>query len=225
MNSYRTGKPSWVDSLARWAARGEVADTSRPRIAYLHPGRGITRRTALRAAAGTAVGAAVLSGPLELLMPPAAGAAISALDICREDNAKENRAAFNTCVKYPLGEFEDENDIIPDIEEKLRNQKKPAARKRLQRNLDRARRDRDRALKTIENCNAAYVNDQAFGEEACRSTNGGPGGTPSGGGPGPGGCDTGYKLCGDYCCDTFFAECITCNGMSICCRIGGNCCA
>lgn len=218
------GRRGWLDSLARRAARAEMPKAIPPRISYLHPERGITRRAALRAAAGTAAGAAVLSGSMDLLMPAGAVAAVSALDMCREDNAKQTLDDFKRCVDYPLAEYEAANDVIPQIEQHLAEATKPSARKRLQKNLERARRDRARALRTIENCNTHYLIDQAYGEEACRSTNGGPGGTPSGGGPGPSGCDSGYKLCGDYCCDTFYAECITCNGMSICCRIGGMCC-
>jgi hypothetical protein len=58
---------------------------------------------------------------------------------------------------------------------------------------------------------------------------GDPGLYPGGNAPGhppppPGGCDPGYLLCGDYCCNLSYATCVGCKGQPICCRIGGNCC-
>jgi hypothetical protein len=48
-----------------------------------------------------------------------------------------------------------------------------------------------------------------------------PGGNPIGRPPG---CDDGYILCGERCCNTANAYCQGCNGVPTCCVAGGNCC-
>lgn len=40
----------------------------------------------------------------------------------------------------------------------------------------------------------------------------------------PPGCDAGYVLCGDYCCDSSLAFCQGCSAGPVCCRNGSNCC-
>jgi hypothetical protein len=154
---------------------------------------------------------------MRLLEPSIAGAATTQLTQCSTDSFKKVRDDFQACIKTPLEYFEVAGEAIADAEENLLKATKPSVRRRLQRIIDRENRTRNRTLKSVEFCNAAFAQDRAEGEAQCQAEY-----PPAGGGNG--GCEAGYLLCGTYCCDTAFATCEGCNGEPICCRIDGNCC-
>jgi hypothetical protein len=154
--------------------------------------------------------------------PEAQQEGIECLSQCSTDSFEKVRADFQACVKNPLAKYDALSETIPELEDDLRKQKKPAARKRLKKNIERAIRERARALKDLEFCNAAFVQDRAEGETQCQAANPPPG--EGGGTGGSGGCEAGYVLCGSYCCNTAYAFCEGCNGTPICCRIDGACC-
>jgi hypothetical protein len=169
-------------------------------------------------------GAVALSGPLRLLQPTAARAATT----CGLISFEKVYADFQACVKGPLEEFEETSEAIQEREEFLRAQKKPAARRRLRTQIQDLTRRRERALKNIEFCNGAFVQDRAEGEAKCQASNPPSGEAGGGGGTGGGGvgCEAGYVLCGpeNYCCNSGNAYCQGCNGKPICCRIEADCC-
>jgi hypothetical protein len=220
-NGYR-----WLDSLARRAAGGQRQEAG---VAAVPGGEvsalagGSTRRTALRAAAGTA-GAVVLFGSFRFLRPPPAGAATTKLAECTSNSFKAVYDDFQACVKNPLAEFEETGELIAEKEDFLRHQKKPAARRRLKKLINELGRRRGRALKDLEFCNAVFVQDRAKGEDQCEETNQPPGGTGGSGTGGNTGCEPGYLLCGENCCGVAYAFCQGCGSGPICCRIDGNCC-
>jgi hypothetical protein len=180
---------------------------------------------------------ALVAGPLRFLIPATAHAAPTALQDCNAANFKRTYDAFQACVKDPLDALDAAQSAIADTTDHLAHlnevapKRRAAARKRLQKNLARATRERDRAIKQLENCNFKWLNEQAAGESDCQAANppvikspgGGPGPGPGPGGGG-GGCDNGYILCGDYCCNLTYATCVGCNSGPVCCRIGGSCC-
>lgn len=213
----------WLDSLARWSAGGRP-DTGPPGArdgeVSVVAGR-TTRRTALRTAAGTA-GALALFGSLRFLRPPIAGA--TPLGECQLASFKAVRDDFQACVKEPLAEFEDAQKGIAGYEDFLRELRRPAARKRVMKKIKELTRRRGRALKNLEFCNAAFVQDQGEGEAKCQAANPPSGGTGGGGTGGSGGCEPGFLLCNDYCCDTNNAYCQGCSGKVVCCRIESDCC-
>jgi hypothetical protein len=215
---------SWLDSLARRAAGGGSGAGSRPPVQPAgSTAPGTTRRRALRLVAGAA-GAVAVSGPLRLLQPSTA----SAYTTCGLINMEETAADFRACVKGPLEEFEETNEVIQEKEDLLRAQKKPAARRRLRKLIEDLTRRRNRALKNIEFCNGAFAQDRAEGEAKCQASNPPSGEAGSGGGTGGGsvGCEAGFVLCGpeNYCCNTNNAYCQGCNGKPICCRLEADCC-
>ena len=218
---------SWLDSLARRAAGGgRQADGFPPGSGAggFADASGTTRRTALRVAAGTA-GAVALSGPLGLLRPSSAGA--TPLGDCQLSSFKAVYADFQACVKNPLQAFEAANDAIADDEEHLLTQKKPSARKRLKRRIKQATRERERALKDLEFCNVVFAQDRSAGDAKCEAeypASGGAGGGSGGGSGGKVGCEPGFLLCNDYCCNTANAYCQGCNSKVVCCRIEADCC-
>lgn len=213
---------SLLDSLARRAAGGGSGAAGAPRDLG-GPASGTTRRRALQLAAGGA-GAVALSGSLRLLGPAPARAATT----CGLINFEKVSADFQACVKGPLEVFEETSELIQEKGELLRAQKKPAARRRLRKQIQELTRRRERALKDIEFCNGAFVQDRAEGEATCRASNPPSGEAGTGGGAGGGrvGCEAGFVLCGpeNDCCDTSNAYCQGCNGKSVCCRIGADCC-
>jgi hypothetical protein len=223
------GLSRWLDSLARRAAHGQSA----PLPIISSPASdesGIPRRTVLQAAAG----AALVAAPLRLLSPAIAAGAITDLQSCRDDNFKRSYDAFQACVKDPMDALSAAQDAMASEEDHLAHvnelpaARRAAARKRLRKNIARAVRDRDRAIQKLEKCNVNYFNELEGGEFDCRQgwppTTKSPGGTGGTSGGTTGGCDPGYLLCGDYCCNLAYATCTGCNGMAICCRINGNCC-
>ena len=231
MNRDGAAGPRWLESLARRAARGQVAPLPIDNVSVADPSHGISRRTVLRSAAG----AALVAGPLRFLNPASAHAASTSLQDCNAANFKRTHDAFQACVKDPLDALDAAQSTIADTTDHLahlnevRPERRAAARKRLQKNLARATRERDRAIKQLENCNFKWLNEQAAGESDCQTAN--PpivkspvGGGSGGGGGGGAGCDQGYILCGDYCCNLSYATCVGCNGTPICCRINGSCC-
>jgi hypothetical protein len=187
----------------------------------------MSRRTVLR----TAAGAALLIGPLRLLIPTTALAVETTLQACFDDTHKQTSDAFKACVKDPLGAFEAAQSSIATDTDYLTRQTKPAARKRLLKLINTATRAQGRALKQLENCNATFWDDGLAGEAACYAANppsggGGAGGGGAGGGGGVAGCGPGnYVPCGAQpCCDLANASCVSCNSGDVCCRNGGNCC-
>jgi hypothetical protein len=214
---------SWLDSLARRAAGGSGGGGAGPPRDLAGPAAGTTRRRALQLAAGGA-GAVALSGPLRLIQATPARAATT----CGLISFENVYADFQACVKVPLEEFEETNELIEEKEEFLRVQKKPAARRRLRKLIQGDMRRRESALKNIEFCNGAFVQDRAEGEAKCQAAN--PPAAEAGGGGGTGkggiGCEAGYVLCGpeNYCCNSSNAYCQGCNGKPICCRLEADCC-
>jgi hypothetical protein len=173
----------------------------------------------------TAAAAALLTGPLRLLIPTAAHA--GPLGVCFDDSHKRTADAFKACVKDPLGAFEAAKSSIATDTDYLTTATKPAARKRLLKQIDGASRAQGRALKQIENCNAKYWNDSLAGEDACYAAN--PpsgGGGAGGGGGGVAGCGPGnYVACGDQpCCDLSNASCVSGKSGDVCCVNGGGGC-
>ncbi len=214
---------SWLDSLARRAAGGRDGGGPASPRELAGPTAGTTRRRALRLAAGGA-GAVALSGPLQLFRQQPARAATT----CGAISFEKVYDDFQACVKRPLEELEETNELIQEKEEFLRVQKKPAARRRLKKLIQESTRRRDRAIKNIEFCNGVFVQDRAEGEAKCQAANSPSGEAGGGGGTGGGGagCEPGFVLCGpeNYCCNTGNAYCQGCNGRSICCRIEADCC-
>ncbi|HEX2709011.1 MAG TPA: hypothetical protein VHM66_13515 [Solirubrobacterales bacterium] len=218
------GSSRWLDSLARWSVRGR--DHARP-PADLGAGlsivaAGTTRRTALRTAAGA--GAVALLAPGRLLDPPAAEAITTPLAACQSASFHQVRGEFQKCVKNPLADFKDINELLAEKEEFLHAQKKPAARRRLKKLIAELNRRRSRALQDLEFCNAAFVQDRAEGEAQCQSSNGTSAENGGSGSGGKEGCEPGFLLCEEYCCNTANAYCQGCNGKIICCRIEADCC-
>lgn len=213
---------SWLDSLARRAVGGSGGGGVGPPGELPGP-TGTTRRRALQLAAGGA-GAVALSGSLRLIQPTPARAATT----CGLVSFEKVNADFQACVKGPLEEFEETNELIQEKEEFLRDQKKPAARRRLRKLIQESTRRRERALKNIEFCNGVFVQDRAEGEAKCQASNSpsGEGGTGGGTGGGGVGCEAGFVLCGpeNYCCNSSNAYCQGCNGKPICCRLEADCC-
>lgn len=215
---------SWLDSLARRAAGAPTAATAFADGDVAPAAEGTTRRNALRTAAG-ATGAAALLGPLRLLLPAGAAAATTQRAECSSASFEKVYADFQACVKNPLADFEDANELIPEKEEFLRAQKKPAARRRLKRMIKELSARRERAVKDLEFCSAAFGQDRAEGEAKCQATFPPAGGGTSGGGTGSGdGCEAGFVLCADHCCNLSNAYCQGCNSKVICCRLEADCC-
>ncbi|HEX2707884.1 MAG TPA: hypothetical protein VHM66_07755 [Solirubrobacterales bacterium] len=81
-------------------------------------------------------------------------------------------------------------------------------------------RERARTEKAVDFCNALFLEERATGEAKCQAAN-----PPTEGSPphGPG-CEAGYLLCGDCCCNTNNAYCQGCSKGPTCCRIDANCC-
>jgi hypothetical protein len=217
----RSEKGRWLDSLARWTVRGEGAGPRAGSDTGLHvaPG-GTTRRTALRAVAGAA-GVAALGGPLRLAEPASAGAAQTTLSKCQTESFEKVSTDFQACVKNPLEELEDTTELLR-IYEGSSSAKKPLSKK-AKKVLAGLRRRRAKAIKDIEFCNALFGQERAEGEEDCHAKNKPPSEPGNGGGTKTPGCEAGYLLCGEYCCDTSNAFCQGC-GTPTCCRIEGNCC-
>ena len=237
----------WLDSIARWSAggSGDVGSSAALDRKGPNPPGGTSRRTALRMAAGA--GAIAVIAPARLLRPSEAGAidTNSPLEKCILDNYTSVYNDLKACTRQPLEEYDDISEAIALEEIHLREQKKPSARARIKKNLARSRRERARAEKAVDFCNALFLEERANGEAKCQATcntgitlsrrrageecsapPGAPGGGESsgGGGGGTAGCEPGSVLCGNYCCNLEYATCAGCNGTPICCRIGGNCC-
>jgi hypothetical protein len=211
----------WLDSLARWSVRGgggrpaAASDAGASALAA-----GTTRRTALRGVAGAA-GLAALSGPLALVRPATAGADPTALAKCQSESFKKVYADFQACVKNPLTEFDEANELLRIYEGS--KSKKPLSKK-AKKTLARLRRQRSQAIKDLEFCNAVFAQERGEGEDNCHAKNKPPPSEPgSGGATKAPGCEQGYVLCGEYCCSNAYAFCQGC-GTPTCCRIEGNCC-
>jgi hypothetical protein len=215
-------KPShrWLDSLALWSVGGRddaPAPAAHGDVSVV--AGGTTRRTALRTVAGA--GAFALFAPTRLLQPAIAGAEeTTPLDNCILDNYATVYKDLKACTKTPIETYDDLSESIAIDENYLRKQKKPAARRRLKKNIERAMRERARAEKAVDFCNALFLEERAVGEAKCQASN--PAG--GGGGGGTGGCEPGYLLCGDHCCNTNNAYCQGCSKGPTCCRIDANCC-
>ncbi len=215
MSSGSNTGPRWLDSIARFAAGGRNARVpAKAAQGTSAPASGTTRRTALRTAAG--VGALALVAPSRLLHPSTAAAASTQLSECTSTKWNSAYKDFQACVKGPLHEYEEDVQSLQKVEGYLREAKNPASRRRLTKNVKSLRRARDRDLKDVEFCNAVFIQDRNEGDAYCQSHQ-----PPSPKGPG---CEAGYLLCGDYCCDTNYATCQGCSAGPTCCRIGGECC-
>lgn len=237
----------WLDSIARWSVggRGDVGSPAAPDGEAPNPPGGTSRRTALRMAAGA--GAIAVIAPARLLQPPDAGAidTNSPLEKCILDSYTSVYNDLKACTREPLEAYDDISEAIAEEEIQLREQKSPSARARIKKKLAKSRRERARAEKAVDFCNALFLEERANGEAKCQATcntgitqsrrrageecsaapgAGGGAESGSGGGGGSGGCEPGSVLCGDYCCSLEYATCAGCNGTPICCRIGGNCC-
>jgi hypothetical protein len=209
----------WLDSLARWTVRGDAeAPPGAIPADVPSPVGGTTRRTALRRMAGAA-GAVALAGPLSLTEPPVAGAAESELEKCQTESFQSVYADFQACVKEPLDEFVHTSDLLRIFEEHPSGNNSKKAKK----TLAGLRRRRSKAIKDLEFCSTLFSRERAEGEEKCHAKVKPPGEPGSGGASKPPGCETGYLLCGEYCCDLHYAFCQGC-GTPTCCRIEGNCC-
>jgi hypothetical protein len=213
----------WLDSLARWSARGR--DDARPPAALngdVSVGGGTTRRTALRTAAGA--GALALFAPMRLLQPSVAGAVSTQLAECKSASNEAAYLDFEACAKTPLAEFEAASGFIDQARKKLRAAKTAAERRRLRKVIDFQKRRQRGALNDMGFCNKSFLSDRAEGDAKCEAAKPPAGETGGGGTGGSSGCEAGYLLCGTYCCNTAYAVCQGCGGTPICCRIEGACC-
>lgn len=213
--------PRWLDSLARWSARGEVAARTPPPSPPPGNDEGISRRTAL----WTAGAAALSTGPLSLLIPATAAADQAALSKCIANAEKGAFDDFQACVKNPLEAFGLYRQAIQTAEDKLRTSKD---RKRLLGVIDRSTKGLERTVAKLEGCNAAWLADRNTADADCYKANpppaGGSGGTSGGTGSF---CDPTQEIqCGNICCNaTGHPECCFCGktGMYSCCASGSNC--
>ena len=219
----------WLDSLARWSARG-TDDTRPPAVpagqVSIVAG-GTTRRTALRTAAGA--GAVALFAPMRLLQPPIAGAASTQLAECKSASNETAYGDFEACAKTPLSEFEAASSFIDEAKKKLRSAKTAAERRRLKKVIAYQSRRQKGALNDMGFCNKSFLSDRAEGDARCDAAAPPAGGTGGGGSPpstAPGcGNDAQYVSCGDQpCCNLSYASCVSCSTGPVCCRNGGNCC-
>jgi hypothetical protein len=184
---------------------------------------GTTRRTALQAAAGA--GAAAVFAPMRLLEPSIAGAATTRLAECKAESNEAAYADAAACAETPLADYSAASEHIAEAKKLLRSAKSPAERRRLRKVIDFQTRARRKALDDMGFCNKAFLSDRAEGDAKCEAAAKQPSAETGGGGSGSGaGCEPGYLLCGDYCCNTAYAFCQGCKGTPICCRIEGNCC-
>jgi hypothetical protein len=216
----------WLDSLARWSARGR-GDVRPPVVArgeeIAANAAGTTRRAALRTAAGA--GAVALLAPMRLLEPSIAGAVVIPLAECQSESNEAAYADAQACLKGPLENYDASSENINQAQKLLRSAKSPAERRRLRKVIEFQTRGRREALNEMAFCNKAFLSDRAEGDAKCEAAKPPPGETGgSVGSSGGGGCEPGYVLCGEGCCNTALAFCSGCNGTSICCRIEGNCC-
>jgi hypothetical protein len=214
----------WLDTLARWSVRGSDAGGAPG------PGRGsagpvgTTRRTALRGAAGA--GALAVFAPLRLLQPALAVAASStALSECISASSEAAFEDSEKCRETPLSDYLQASKHIDSAKQALKQAKTAAERKRLEGVIRYQRRLAREALRDLGFCNKSFLSDRAEGEVRCEKAHP-PGGeeTESSGNGGNGGCEQGYLLCADYCCNTNNAYCQGCNGKVVCCRIEADCC-
>jgi hypothetical protein len=188
---------------------------------------GTTRRTALRTLAGA--GAVAAFAPMRLLEPSIAAAATTRLAECKAESNEAAYADGQACLKGPLERYDAASEHIAQAKKLLRSAKSPAERRRLRKVLDFQTRTRRKALDDMAFCNKAFLSDRAEGDAKCEAAppppaEVGTGGSGGGGSGGSAGCEPGYILCGDYCCNTAYAFCQGCKGTPICCRIEGNCC-
>ncbi len=179
--------------------------------------------------------------PTRLLQPSSADAidTNSPLEKCLLDEYTSAYNDLKACTKGPLEEYDDLSEAIANAEILLRAQKKPAARKQLKKNIANGKRERALAEKKVDFCNALFLEERAKGETKCQATCNSvfdparrrageqcqsPGESGGGSSGGTSGCEPGFLLCGEYCCDLHYATCVGCNGTPVCCRIEGNCC-
>ena len=220
----------WLDSLARWSARGR--DDARPPAALdgdvsIVAG-GTTRRTALRTAAGA--GAVALFAPMRLLQPSiAVAAAPTQLAECKSASNEMAYVDFEVCAKTPLAEYDAASGFIGQARKQLRSAKTAAERRRLRKVIDFQSRRRKEALNDMGFCNKSFLSDRAEGDAKCEAAKPPAGETGGGGSPpsNPPGCgnDAQYVPCGDQpCCNLSYASCVSCSRGPVCCRNGGNCC-
>lgn len=153
--------PHWLDALARRSVRGEVApQVETGAVLPSTKRRGLSRRALLQ----TAAGAALLSGPLRLLIP-ASAAAQDPNCVMRVN--RQNVDDLVNCVRRPLEAFRANRRALQLALRALRNEKDPAQRRRLLSGIDRATADQGRIVRQIEDCNFAYIHRHAAARDAC----------------------------------------------------------
>lgn len=223
MNGGSKSGGRWLDALARWSVRGgDVA--GKPGAAREPIETGTTRRVALRSAAGA--GALAVFAPLRLLQPALAGAATAtALAECLSASNETAYEDSEKCRETPISDYLQANEHINSAKQALKHAKTAAERKRLEGVIRFQRRLVREALRDLGFCNKAFLSDRAEGDARCERAHP-PGGeeAESGGGGGNGGCEPGFLLCNDYCCNTNNAYCQGCTGKVVCCRIEADCC-
>jgi hypothetical protein len=216
-------RSGWLDSLARWSVGGRDAGRPPGAATDVAAAEGTTRRTALRSLAGA--GAVAILSPMRLLEPTIAAAATTQLAECL---AASNESAYvdaEACLKGPQEEFLAASDLIDEAKRLLRRAKSAAERRRLTKVIAFQNRRRREALRDMGFCNKSFLSDRAEGDAKCQTANPPPSGETGGGGTGGnGGCEPGFLLCNDYCCNTNNAYCQGCTGKVVCCRIEADCC-
>lgn len=214
----------WLDALARWSVRGGDTGGERGSERQADGPAATTRRTALRSAAGA--GALAMIAPMRLLQPAiAAAVGPSALAECLSASNEAAFADYEKCSEIPTENFLVASDNVDSARKALRHAKSGAERRRLEGVIRFQRRLVREALRDLGFCNKSFLSDRAEGDAKCKKANppgtGGTGGTGTGGN---GGCEEGFLLCNDYCCNTSNAYCQGCNGKVVCCRIEADCC-
>jgi hypothetical protein len=163
--------------------------------------------------------------PLQLLQPALAAAAPGALAECLSASNEAAYADYQKCQETPEHDFLVASDNVDSARKALRHAKSASERRRLEGVIRFQRRLAREALRDMGFCNKAFISDRAEGDAKCKKANPpGAGGTGGSGTGGNGGCEKGFLLCNDYCCNTSNAYCQGCNGKVVCCRIEADCC-
>jgi hypothetical protein len=161
---------------------------------------------------------------MRLLEPTIAAAATTQLAECLAESNESAYADAEACLKTPQKEFLAASSFIDEAKQLLRHAKSAAERRRLAKVINFQNRRRREALRDMGFCNKAFLSDRAASDAKCQAANPPSGETGGGGTGGNGGCEPGFLLCNDYCCDTNNAYCQGCAGKVVCCRIEADCC-
>jgi hypothetical protein len=217
--------PHWLDSLARWSARGRNGSRT-PASSGLEDverENGTTRRTALRAAAGA--GTVALFAPMRFFEPSTATANVfTHLQECRAEAQQKAQEDSEACWQGPFEDYARAQGYVNEAKQALRNAKSKAEQTRLKKVIKFQTRRRTEAAREMDFCNNAFSSDEAEGVAKCEASVPSPAESGEHKTPTGPGCEAGYLLCGEECCGLSYAFCQGCAGSPICCRIGGNCC-